>query len=171
MSGKIPVISKQHVKKGHQLSNKRMCYECNREIAKEEIHKIIDTGNGTQIFTKEQVDGLKDYEKTIKVIGTVKIEDIDPRRITEGHYLLPRQAMKGASKKAKDSVSLPDYAVLQQSLINAGVEFLLIVFSAFCRILLYLLFYFSIFPPFCKNIFTAQICLHSFSSLLQNCQP
>jgi len=97
---------------GH-VGRKNWCEECDKEIPFQEILKGYSED---KVFTKEQIEALKTFDQTIKVLGTKPSSDVDIRRIGSGYYLLPTQTTKGTSKSAKASRNTNDYAVLVEGL-------------------------------------------------------
>jgi len=97
--------------KGH-VGRKNWCDGCDREI---EWHNILK-GIEDKVFSKEQIESLKTFDLKIKVVGTIPYSEVDIRKVSSGYYLLPTQTKKGASKSAKESRNLGDYAVLVEGL-------------------------------------------------------
>jgi non-homologous end joining protein Ku len=99
--------------------------ECDCVVSGDEIvsgFKTIDkTGNEKILtYTKAEVNALHSGIESIEVIGSIPLDQIDVRRLTDGYYLLPRKVE--VDKKNSPTTTEP-YVYMAEGLEQSGKAF------------------------------------------------
>jgi len=76
------------------VGRKNVCKECEQEIEFSEILKGVRIGDDNHVFTKEQIEKLKDFDNVITVLGTIQKTSIDQRLISGAFAVLPDSKQK-----------------------------------------------------------------------------
>lgn len=96
------------------VNKKNVCVTCDKEIQYADLLRVTEIGGENHVFTKEQIEDLKNFDLEIKVLGFIPKERIDIRLISDGYYILPTKLDK--KKHTKDSTK--PYVCLRD-----GIEF------------------------------------------------
>lgn len=76
---------------------KNYCKGCSAEVSHAEMLKAYKISKTEKVvFTKEQIEAIKNTEKAIVVLGTMPKTSIDQRMIEGGYYIMPDEKLKKA---------------------------------------------------------------------------
>ena len=81
------------------VGRKNVCKGCEKELESSELLKIYPLGDDNHVFSKEQIDALKDFDDIIEVIGSIPKSEIDFRKICGAFVVLPDKKQKKKSVK------------------------------------------------------------------------
>lgn len=71
-----------------------VCKSCEKPVEFSELTKIFQIGNENHVFTKEQIEALKDFDDVIEVLGSIDKSSIDYRMVCGAFAVFPDKKQK-----------------------------------------------------------------------------
>ena len=107
------------------VGRKNYCKGCDNELESSQLLKIFPLDKDeNHVFTKEQIESLKDFDDVIEVLGTIPKSDIDYRQVCGSFAVLPDKKQKKKSIKMFEKA----YKVFERS-INDSDKAIVVKFS------------------------------------------
>lgn len=95
------------------VGNKNYCKGCLKEVTSAEIQKAYRISKDQKVvFTKEQVENLKNFDKAVTIEGTIPKTSIDQRMIEGCYYVLPDKKIQKAWGILFSAINTGDQALV-----------------------------------------------------------